>query len=546
MERITTNTTSFRILINPFCLIGYCFLFLVVSGIGYAGTNESPPSTEAGKFDIWEYRVKGNHLLQQTVVERSVYPFLGEGKSIADVDNARQSLETAYRSAGYPTVLVDIPEQDVVNGVVYLKVTEGQVDRLKITGSKYHSLEKIRGKIPSVAEGSVPAISSFQDEMNQLNAASPDRKITPIMRAGRTPGTVEVELKVRDELPLHGSVELNNQRTASTSPLRLSANLRYDNLWQLFHSASLQFQISPEKTSEVQVWAGTYVMPVFDTDMRLAFYGVGSDSQTGVASAGALSVIGAGQIFGLRLIKPLTGRENFYHSATIGVDYKSFDENIALVDADNLVTPISYLPFSANYDATYQSEESRTGFGLGANFSFRGLGNEQAEFADKRFLAQSNYIYFVGNLDRRDRLPLEFELQSRFTGQYSPDPLVNNEQFAAGGMQSVRGYFETQLLGDSGIFTSVSVFSPHLGWGVPGDYLQELRTLLFFDFAKIWINNPLPGVEQSQDLASSGLGLRLNFFRHFYSELDWAFALIRNGTVDAGDSRLLFRLWYSL
>ncbi|MGH8551373.1 MAG: POTRA domain-containing protein, partial [Methylococcales bacterium] len=71
--------------------------------------------------------MKGNHLLQQTVVERSVYPFLGQGKSIDDVDKARQSLETAYRSGGYATVLVDIPEQNVVNGVVYLNVTEGQV-----------------------------------------------------------------------------------------------------------------------------------------------------------------------------------------------------------------------------------------------------------------------------------------------------------------------------------------------------------------------------------------------------------------------------------
>ncbi len=532
-------------MINLFNLLGCCAL-LVVSGMVYAGTNDSPQSPETRKFDIWEYRVKGNHRLQQTVVERSVYPFLGEAKSIDDVDKARQSLETAYRSAGYPTVLVDIPEQDVVNGVVYLNVTEGQVDRLKITGSKYHSLEKIRDKLSSVAEGSVPELSAFQDEMNQLNAASPDRKITPIMRAGRTPGTVEVELKVRDELPLHGSVELNNRRVASTSALRLNANLRYDNLWQLFHSASLQFQISPEKTSEVQVWAGTYVMPVFDTDMRLAFYGVVSDSKTGVASAGALSVIGAGQIFGLRLIKPLIGLENYYHSATIGVDYKSFDENIDLVDSDNLVTPISYVSFSVNYDGSYESEESRTSFGLGAIFSFRGLGNEQTEFADKRFLAQSNFIYFLGNLERKDRLPFDFEIRTRLAGQYSPDPLVNNEQFSAGGMQSVRGYFETQLLGDSGIFASLSVFSPHLGWGILRNYLQELRTLLFFDFAKIWINSPLPGVEQTQDLASSGLGLRVNFFRHFYSELDWAFALIRNGAVDTGDSRLLFRLWYSL
>lgn len=506
-----------------------------------AASAENPVETRT--FDIWEFQVKGNHLLQQTVVERTVYPFLGPGRTIDDVETARASLESAYRAAGYPTVLVDIPEQKVRNGVISLSVTEGQVDRLKITGSKYHSLDRIREKIPAVAEGSVPRMTEFQEQMNDLNAESPDRKVTPVMRAGRTPGTVEVELKVRDELPLHGSLELNNRHSVGTTPLRLLATLRYDNLWQSFHSASLQYQVSPEKAEEVQIWSGTYVMPVFDTDMRLAFYGVGSDSQTGVASAGATQVIGGGQIFGLRLVKPLPGFENFFHSATFGVDYKSFDENIDLTGDDDIVTPISWLPFSLMWDGSYQTESSQTNFGLGFNFSIRGLGNEQTEFENKRFLAQSNYFYFLGSLDRRDRLPMDFEVQTRFQGQYSSDPLINNEQFSAGGMQSVRGYFETQVLGDSGVFGSVSVYSPQLAFGVPRDIVQDLRGLIFFDAARVWLNEPLPGTDASQSLASAGLGFRLNLYRYFYTELDWAFALINNGLVDAGDSRVLFRTW---
>lgn len=532
---------------NRFRSIGFYWVLLVVNSMVFAKSNESPQIPEVRKFDILEYRVKGNHLLQQTVVERSVYSFLGEGKSIDDIDKARQSLETAYRSAGYPTVLVDIPEQNVVHGVIYLNVTEGRVDRLKITGSQYHSLEKIRENIPAVAEGAVPKISEFQEQMNRLNAQSPDRKLTPILRAGRTPGKVEVELKVRDELPLHGSIELNNQRSTSTTALRTALNLRYDNLWQSFHSASLQFQISPQNANQVQVWAGTYVMPLFDTDMRLAFYGVGSDSKTGIASAGALSVIGSGLIFGLRLVKPLDNMEYFYHSATFGVDYKSFDENIVLSGANpnsDLVTPITYLPFSFNYDGSYRSEQARTTFGLGFNFSIRGLGNKQTEFDNKRFLAQSNFIYFHGDFSRTDRLPYDLEVQSGFRAQYSLDPLINNEQFSAGGMQSVRGYFLTQVLGDSGLSASISLFSPALGFGVSGDYLKDLRALIFFDFARVWLNKPLPGAAQHQDLAGTGAGLRLSFLRYFHSELDWGFALLDNGSVDSGDSMLQFRLWY--
>ena len=528
---------------NSLRSIGAICALLLVAWVASAGNSKPTQSPGGRAFDIWEYRVKGNHLLERKRIERSVYPFLGENKSIEDVDQARQALESAYRDAGYPTVLVDIPEQNVVKGVVYLQVTESPVERLKITGSKYHSLERIREQIPAVAEGRVPKLSDFQAQMNQLNAQSPDRKITPILRAGRTPGTVEVELKVRDELPFHGSLEINNQRSASTTALRALVNLRYDNLWQGFHSASLQFQLSPQNANQVQVWAGTYVMPVFDSDMRLVFYGVGSDSKTGVASAGALSVIGSGRIFGLRLINPLDNVGNYYHSTTFGIDYKSFDENIVL-RTDNILTPIRYLPFSFNYEGTFREEEARTDFSLGFNFSVRGLGNKQSEFENKRFPAQSNFIYFHGSLDRKARLPYDFEFQSAIRAQYSLDPLINNEQFLAGGQRSVRGYFLTQILGDSGISGSVSVFSPQIGWNGLRAYLRDFRALWFFDVASVWLTRPLPGTPHWDNIASTGIGLRLNLLRQFFSELDWGFALIDNANVSRGDSMLQFRFWY--
>ncbi|MGH8552173.1 MAG: ShlB/FhaC/HecB family hemolysin secretion/activation protein, partial [Methylococcales bacterium] len=213
-------------------------------------------------------------------------------------------------------------------------------------------------------------------------------------------------------------------------------------------------------------------------------------------------------------------------------------------DNSQTTTPIRYLPFSFNYDGSQRSDDSRTSFGLGFNFSIRGLGNHQDDFANKRFLAESNYIYFRGDFDRFDRLPYDFEIESKLRAQYSVDPLINNEQFSAGGMQSVRGYYLTQILGDSGISASLSLFSPQLGFGILRNYLQDLRALIFFDYARIWLNKPLPGTAPNQDIAGTGVGLRLNLLRYFYSELDLGFALLNNGTVNPGDSMLQFRLWY--
>ena len=168
------------------------------------------------------------------------------------MEQARQALEQAYRDAGYPTVFVDIPEQDVKGGVVRLQVTEGRIERLRITGSRYYSLGKITSEVPSLAAGGIPKMEQVQTELEQINRASPDRSVAPVLRAGKTPGMVEVELKVKDEVPLHGALEVNNRNTADTTSTRVLGSLRYDNLWQKFHSVSVQYQTAPENTDEVE------------------------------------------------------------------------------------------------------------------------------------------------------------------------------------------------------------------------------------------------------------------------------------------------------
>ncbi len=44
------------------------------------------------KFDIWEYQINGNTKLEVERIEKAVYPFLGEGKDIDDVEHARNAL----------------------------------------------------------------------------------------------------------------------------------------------------------------------------------------------------------------------------------------------------------------------------------------------------------------------------------------------------------------------------------------------------------------------------------------------------------------------
>lgn len=492
-------------------------------------------------FDIWEYRVEGNSLLDPIRIERTVYPFLGPGKGLQEVESARQALEREFRLAGYPTVLVDIPEQDVVDGVIQLKVTEGKVDRLRISGSRYYSLGRIRSGVPALAQGVVPHLPSVRQQLGELSQESADRAITPVMRPGRTPGTLEVELKVKDELPLHGSLEINGRNSASTSRTRLVGSLRYDNLWQKFHSASLQYQLSPEKTDEVQVLAGTYVLPLGQSRNRLALYAIHSESASEIASAGALSVIGEGDIVGVRAVVPLEGGEDYFHSITLGADYKDFKEGVVLTGADTLNTPISYMPFSIRYDGSLRSGQTGTSFGIGATFGIRGIVGEQMEFENKRIYSRSNFFHLSGDLKHQRPLSGGYTLAGRLSGQLADSPLISNEQYGAGGAESVRGYYESQVLGDDGITGSMELQTPHLGrdgW----EALNSLRAHLFVDGAYLRVRKPLPGNAASYDLASTGLGMRLKAWGHLGAEVDVAYPLYAQGKVAEGDTRVHFRV----
>lgn len=520
---------------------------------------DAPPAVE--RFDIWEYRISGTTRLPRQTVERLVYPFLGPGRVFEDVEGARAALEDAYRAAGYGTALVTIPLQEVAEGVVTLEVVEGMVSRLKVVGSRYFSLGRILEKVPALAQGQVPNLDEAQRQLADLNALSPDRSITPVLRAGRTPGTVEVDLKVEDRSPLHGEVEFNDRFAPDTTRTRLNASVRYDNLWQREHSLGVAYQVAPEDRSEVEVFSGTYVFKVPDSKQVVALYAVRSN--TDIAAVGTLGVLGTGTILGGRYIVPLTAitPAGYFHSATFGLDYKDFGEVINRLGVDQLNVPIDYHRFSAAYAGGLNREQAETDYGIEMAWGVRGLGNTQEEFAERRFRGEPNYLFFRGNFAHEQRFWRGISGRARLAGQLAMAPLIANEQFAAGGVLSVRGYPESARLGDDGVNMSFELRSPELlpvGW----TYIPKLNVYAFTDAAWLRVQDSLPGEQPEHRLASAGLGVEGSLLGEIDFNLEWARALstvafpvaddgdpatlppVSTGNVRSGDDRLHFRVGY--
>ncbi|HXP66144.1 MAG TPA: POTRA domain-containing protein [Steroidobacteraceae bacterium] len=493
-------------------------------------------------FDIAEFRVLGNSVLPVKSIERAVYPFAGPHKSIQDVQAARGALESAYHEAGYATVFVDIPEQDVSEGIVRLRATEGHLDRIRVSGIRYFSARKILAGLPEVKAGAVPRLPALQAELATVGAESADRAVTPVLKAGRTPGTVDLDLQVNDALPLHGGVAVNDRYTPDTSKLRSTVDLSYGNLFQDLQSIAFEYQTAPERISDEKVYSLTYVAPLWFGHNLLAAYAI--DTNSNVAAVGALSLLGVGQVYGLHLIHPLPATGSLSQNVNFGADFKVFSQTVNVAGAPPDNTPIRYINWSLAYSLSEHTQQHDTSMSLTGNFGIRGLANDPAEFDFKRFAAQADYFYLRGAAERRDTLPwFGFSTDVRVAYQVADGPLISNEQFGLGGVDTVRGYIESIELGDNAITVQVELRGPT--WTFGGDPLRNHFGLYaFYDAGVASILKPLPDQQSSFTLQSFGAGLRLIAFRRIDGTLDWAYPLRSAGTVTRGHSRVEFQLHF--
>ncbi|MGA2227752.1 MAG: POTRA domain-containing protein, partial [Syntrophobacteraceae bacterium] len=357
-------------------------VFLSASQV-MTGASRSWGAEQVVHFDINAFEVYDNTVLSEDEVRDALEGLMGEKKTVEDVEKARDALEKFYHKKGYISVSVNIPEQSVDEGTVKLQVIENRVGKVTVKDNRYYTKEKLLRDLPSLGPGEILYGPRIEKEINKLNS-NVDLKVTPILSPGKEPGTVDVELKVQDQPALHGSLELSNNYSPNTTPLRLNAVIHYDNLWQADHTLSLQYQMSPDDTNQVEVFAGSYVLPVpWRPDDRFALYGVLSDSNS--AFGEGFHTVGKGDIIGARYVVALPTYKAYAQAVTIGFDYKDFMDATGLGLNSSIKTPVTYLPLSIAYSSSLTDKWGLTVFSSGLNMVFRGLVTNQEQFENKRF-----------------------------------------------------------------------------------------------------------------------------------------------------------------
>ena len=494
---------------------------------------------EQTTFTIRSFVVDGNTLLATKTVQEALHPYTGRDKTAEDVEKARSALEKVYHDTGYPAVLVNIPEQTTEKGLIHLQVIESKIGNVRVTGNRWITQESVIRALPSLAPGTILYVPAVQKDLANLNRGE-DLKVSPVLSPGKEMGTTDVELKVEDQLPLHGSLEFNNRNTPNTSDLRLNASLHYDNLWQLGHSLAAQFQTSPQDTGQVRLYSLSYTLPApWAADQQIAIYGLRSDTNTTVFGQG-LEVTGKGEIVGARYVVPLSPYHTYVHNLTVGLDFKDFEQTTGFTQGEGLKTPVKYLPLLFSYNSSLPDSLGSTVFSSGLNMVFRGLITDESNFAINRYNSEGNYIYATGGVERTFKLPWGMGAFLKVDGQVSDQPLIPNEQYTAGGMMNVRGYEEASALGDNALHTTAEISGPDLGPRITGRL--RLTPFVFYDFARLTVISALPSQTDTYRLEGTGVGLKGGYAKNWYYEVDYACPLSPMSVTDKYRQRVYFKV----
>ena len=205
------------------------------------------PARASGRtFEVRGYQVEGNTLLPQAKIDAVLAHYTGPAVDVPRLTQGLGDLQLLYRRLGFATVSVTLPQQQLTNGIVHVRVIEGKLSDITIKGNHYYSEANIRRALPSLTTNIYLNSRWFQPELNAANA-NPDRQIYPVIGPGFEPGTSELTLKVKDRLPLHGHLELNDKSTPGTPLLRTDASVQYNNLWQLNQQAGFNYDFSPQQ-----------------------------------------------------------------------------------------------------------------------------------------------------------------------------------------------------------------------------------------------------------------------------------------------------------
>lgn len=492
-------------------------LGLMVPGALRAAAQDAPARVRVSSF-----QVDGNTLLPQAEVQKALDPFQGKEMTLQGLKGVADALTLLYQKKGFMTVRVLVPQQTVgTDGVVKLHVVQNKMGRFKVSGNKHYSTPFLRWYFEDALKDEYPQREKFERAVLLLNEFS-GLKASTVLEPGETPDTVDVTLAVEDRNPLRFSVDYNNYGSHFNGYNRPGAGVRWGNLTGNGDELIMHgFQTLASKGSLVGTFG--YGIPVSDEGTRLtAFYsnaafGVGQELE-------ALDIRGKANVFGLMVLHPFIRRPGCNVDFQGGFVFQDIHNSLLGVQTSR--DYLRELVVGATTDWTDQNGRWYAGLHMIQDFGPLVWGMNAGDVQSSRGVG-GGFNKWTADLARVQRLSSRSMLILRGSSQAGFSALPTAEQYALGGVDSVRGYRQASYLGDGGYNLSAEFRLS------PLEDPDLFQVTAFVDYGHAYLVHPAPGEISPLDAAGAGIGFRVTPWKATTLNFDLGFPLGTNALTRA-------------
>lgn len=456
---------------------------------------DTPPPPQAREIMVFlqEITVEGITIFPPQQIEEIYKPFLAREVSLDTVWKIAAAITQKYRDAGYFLSRAYIPAQEVDNGSFTIRVVEGYIGKVSVTGAVgEHPLvmqlaEKIKQQKPlNIKElerellllDDLPGLS-FQGTLQPLDDAD-EAAVHLVLTAQKTEGS--------------GSVTIDNAGSRYLGPYQIAANWNFSPL--PMHDTTLTAISAP---FEHELYALSILHKImltaansldFTISHTHAIPGYVLKPQDIKSTSGEISI-------GLTHNFVRQRDTNLYVHASLDLRNSSSDILGSVLSRDRT----RVLNLDANYDVT-DPWLGHNYFGIILRRGIDGLGSTEAGYINaSRLGAKPDFFKAQATYTRFQRLGDSWLGILSLAGQKASGSLYSSEEFGYGGTAAGRAYDTSEISGDDGVSASIEARYQD----VPDWQQISLTPYVFYDIGKAWNDNS----DQPDGLSASSAGIGL-------------------------------------
>jgi hemolysin activation/secretion protein len=231
------------------------------------------PSSGVAVF-VQEIQIEGNTAFSDEELAPVVAPFENRMIATEELLDLRDRLTRVYVDAGYISSGAVIPDQDVADGAITIRIVENGLDEVVVEGLSMLRPIFVESRIENAA-GRVLNVDRLQEGLQLLLAEPTIERLDARLGAGTGRGESRLEVDIAEAPRFTAAFELDNERSPSVGEIRGEVEVVARSVLGYNDPLAVRAGLT-EGLRDIE--AG-YSVPLTGSDLRLRLFGEFNDAE---------------------------------------------------------------------------------------------------------------------------------------------------------------------------------------------------------------------------------------------------------------------------